>query len=562
MATMKIDQAGLPAGAAGFARTDGLDTGALVTLTSTGAGSTHTFRLLWIPPTDTTAIGSLAQTGPTVWTFSPDVGALAWGSYRIELIVDEGLPTESRQIRIFGVRTSSGLLIPAANEIADPNASLENVGATQIAASENNEPFGVFAGGSAWGWWKALEEVIQLAGSGAVANLQDAYDGGGAVVQTVAKGAIDLTSAENQTQLTVTNSNATAKPVAKFNGSNAARTAAILELTQEGAQIPVVQTRAGGVNLATLLTDGVRGLVDLVFRPDTHASAAGYSTEIRAGQGAAANDGGVMAVDGGQAGAGGVGGVLRLGFTYASAIFSGLGIGGSLWTHRGRVNVRASTDENALAVQDYNAEVAGTTRFIVRQSSTPSTVALVQKLPPVVGGAYALFDQLTAVTVATVCGANATPEGLIAARPGSVCYVESATASDCGLWFKFAGTGNTGWVRAASTAYVDQPASRTVGGAADTVVAGDVGNVVHVSTAGACETELGDLSASLTAGREMLLTWQMEDTATVLTIDPDGAGGVTIDGSTASFVATCAVDGSRVVLASSDGLAWFSGKVL
>ena len=35
-AQMRIDQAGLPLGAAGFARTDGLDTGALVTLTNVG----------------------------------------------------------------------------------------------------------------------------------------------------------------------------------------------------------------------------------------------------------------------------------------------------------------------------------------------------------------------------------------------------------------------------------------------------------------------------------------------------------------------------------------------
>jgi hypothetical protein len=158
-AQMRIDQAGLPLGAAGFARTDGLDTGALVTLTNVGGGLSTRFRLLWVPPEDLTAIPSLVAAGPTSWTFSPQAGC--WGTYRIELIVDEGLPTESRQIRIFGVRLpSTGLLIPAANESADPNASRLNAGANVIARSENNEAFAPFGTGSAFGWWKALRDAI------------------------------------------------------------------------------------------------------------------------------------------------------------------------------------------------------------------------------------------------------------------------------------------------------------------------------------------------------------------------------------------------------------------
>lgn len=157
-ASMRIDQAGLPVGTPGIARTDGLDTGALVTLTSVGGGTTHTFHLLWVPPEDTTAVGSLMQTGPTVWTFSPT--ALVWGSYRIELVVDEGLSTESRQVRIFGIRLpTSGQLVPAANEAADPAATLLNAGSETIGRSENNEPFTPFVAGSSWGWWRALRDL-------------------------------------------------------------------------------------------------------------------------------------------------------------------------------------------------------------------------------------------------------------------------------------------------------------------------------------------------------------------------------------------------------------------
>ncbi len=161
-AIIQIDQAGLPAGVAGFARTDGLATGALVTLESTGGGATARFELLWAPPDDTTAVASLVATGPTTWTFSPDVAV--YGTYRILLVVNEGLPTESRQIRCFVIRTPNrGLIIPAANEVADPSATILTAGATTIDRSEQNEPFAPFALGSSWGWWRALSEAIMAA---------------------------------------------------------------------------------------------------------------------------------------------------------------------------------------------------------------------------------------------------------------------------------------------------------------------------------------------------------------------------------------------------------------
>ena len=157
-ATMQIDQAGLPAGTPGFSRSDGLDTGALVTLTSTGGGSTHDFELLAVPSADGTSVASLAQTGPTTWTFSPD--ALVYGSWRIRLVVDAGLATESEQIRTFGVRTPTlSLRIPAWNEIASALASLANLSG-MVQQSETNEPSAAFPAGDPRGWFPGLEEAL------------------------------------------------------------------------------------------------------------------------------------------------------------------------------------------------------------------------------------------------------------------------------------------------------------------------------------------------------------------------------------------------------------------
>lgn len=105
-AQLRIDQAGLPAGTPGKSRTDGLDTGAVVTLTNTGLGTTTTFRLLWVPPGDTTAATSLAATGdPKVWTFTPTEEV--YGSYRVELVENEGLVTEKRERRVLDLVAAS-----------------------------------------------------------------------------------------------------------------------------------------------------------------------------------------------------------------------------------------------------------------------------------------------------------------------------------------------------------------------------------------------------------------------------------------------------------------------
>jgi hypothetical protein len=152
---IQIDQDGLSPGTPGVSRTDGLATGALVTLTNTGSGATA-FRLLWVPPGDTTAVPSLAPTDdPKVWTFSPTENQ--YGSYRIELV-------ETGEIRVLVIRTPNlGLVIPAFSERGDPGANLMIADAAQIDAAENNAvDYAESALNSLQyaGWWRALHEVI------------------------------------------------------------------------------------------------------------------------------------------------------------------------------------------------------------------------------------------------------------------------------------------------------------------------------------------------------------------------------------------------------------------
>lgn len=163
-AQLQIDQAGLPAGTPGVSRTDGLRTGAVVTLTNTGIGATTLFRLLDVPLGDITAVPSLAATvDPKVWEFTPTEDAP--GTYLIELIEDQDQPTEKRERRIFGVRTAlHGLLIPGLNEIADPNASLILDGVAQMEASDDNSvdysSNTDLNDRSYAGWWRKIYELF------------------------------------------------------------------------------------------------------------------------------------------------------------------------------------------------------------------------------------------------------------------------------------------------------------------------------------------------------------------------------------------------------------------
>lgn len=158
-ATIKIDQVGRPAGVAGQSRSDGLATGAVVTLTSTVPGTTNTWELLWTPDADTTAVPTLVLSGVTS-TFTPTAGV--YGTYRIKLTVDATLVTESISIRTLSILTPiRSLRIPALNERANPDATLAT-GSIYVAESETNEPVagGHFVGGSYGGWYAALVDLI------------------------------------------------------------------------------------------------------------------------------------------------------------------------------------------------------------------------------------------------------------------------------------------------------------------------------------------------------------------------------------------------------------------
>lgn len=187
-ATLRIDQVGLPAGTPGVSRDDGLDTGAELTFTNTGGGSTTRVSFLWVPPEDTTAVSTLHQVSTHVWKCTPTSGAV--GRYRVELVVDEGLPTESRTAHTIGMPMSSGLVIPAANELASPTATIATAtDATLREASESNAPFAPFVGSQPFGWWSSLRDLFVkvnalLGGSfgGVVstfASYEDAGNGGG-----------------------------------------------------------------------------------------------------------------------------------------------------------------------------------------------------------------------------------------------------------------------------------------------------------------------------------------------------------------------------------------------
>lgn len=304
-AIMRIDQAGLPAGTPGRARIDGLLTGALVTLTSIGGGSTHRFELLAVPPGAEASVATLTQINPTTWEFTPTVDA--WGSYRIRLIVDEGLGTESVQVRILAMLSpAAGILFPAWNETADPAGSLVNAGAQVLGRSENNAPddFGIFPAGNPAGWWLALYSIanaIENAGS----SLQDAYDNGQA---------IDV-SGDGPVQLS--------------------RSAG------EGA---LVTLAADGDHIAELWPDGIRGRT-----PGGPSS--GGDLLILGGGGNSEGLGGDVTIDAGEDG--GVGpGRIYIGTANATQIDSGGVNNEPTWTHRGDLIVTGNVQVTGRVQSD------------------------------------------------------------------------------------------------------------------------------------------------------------------------------------------------------------------
>ena len=143
----------------GQGRNDGVPD-KLVTVRSVGTGSTHELRFWDVANPGVAGAGFTTPSVPALtalgdgrtWTFTPPGGADAFGqTFGLELIVDRGLPTQDRSRHIYAIRTKNlALRLPLFGEGADPQASLLNRGALQIARSADN------AGGN----WRGFHPVL------------------------------------------------------------------------------------------------------------------------------------------------------------------------------------------------------------------------------------------------------------------------------------------------------------------------------------------------------------------------------------------------------------------
>lgn len=160
-ATILFDQIGLPAGISGRARSDGLDTGATVTITN-ASGQPCRCEFWWIPPDDTVA--ALSQNSAIQWEFDPE--AARYGEYIVRMIEAEGTASETEDIKSFGVRLpSSGLLITGFNSKGDFDVNLASSGADKVQAALiafQNEPLPDNGLIDYVNWWQSQRELYQL----------------------------------------------------------------------------------------------------------------------------------------------------------------------------------------------------------------------------------------------------------------------------------------------------------------------------------------------------------------------------------------------------------------
>lgn len=147
---MRIQVATLGGVPDGESRNDG-QSGLLVTVTSVGTGTNHTLNI-W--NTTDTSPPTLINTGPTTWEFTPVNGS---NTYDLELAVDDGSPaSEVISRRTYRIPTENyGFLLPAPNEGADPDASLQNNGPAVVEASHDN------ASGNYLGWALRAEAFLR-----------------------------------------------------------------------------------------------------------------------------------------------------------------------------------------------------------------------------------------------------------------------------------------------------------------------------------------------------------------------------------------------------------------
>lgn len=157
-----FDQVGLGAGVAGKSRSDGLANGAIVTVTN-ASGNPCRVEWWWYPPDDTAVAATLVQNGPDEWQFDPT--AARYGEYAVRMIEDEGLETETEDIKSFGIRLpTSNLLIPAFNSRGDYSVNRSSTTGEKNAAaaiSFNNEPLPDDAAVNWANWWQSMNELFK-----------------------------------------------------------------------------------------------------------------------------------------------------------------------------------------------------------------------------------------------------------------------------------------------------------------------------------------------------------------------------------------------------------------
>lgn len=158
-ASIIFDQTGLPAGTGG-SRSDGLNTGATVTVTN-ASGQPCRCEFWWVPPDDAGVEASLAQIGPTQWSFDPDPGID--GEYIVRMVEAEGTENETEDIKRFGIRLPvSGLLVPGLNSRGDFSINLASTAGektTAAAISFANEGLAADASIDWANWWEQQSEL-------------------------------------------------------------------------------------------------------------------------------------------------------------------------------------------------------------------------------------------------------------------------------------------------------------------------------------------------------------------------------------------------------------------
>lgn len=178
-AFVRIDQTGLSTGVAGKSRTVGLANGAQVTITNTNPNSKRSnMRLLAWPVGDSTANATLTRVSDNVFTFTPT--ASKYGTFRIEVTENPGTALQRVEVRIFGVRLPSGLLIPAPNERANPSASMLTSDASSLVdeSEDNADDYGNSdLNAFRWsGWFRKVYELFVAAGGAAASAFTSLTD--------------------------------------------------------------------------------------------------------------------------------------------------------------------------------------------------------------------------------------------------------------------------------------------------------------------------------------------------------------------------------------------------